>query len=170
MRIRVLTSAASAAVLAAGLSGCAVLGATTAQTCVSWVDFEDPQAMFDEATLVVVGVADPADGTVELLSGRAERHRIVVDDVLKGDFAADELWAAAPRDYCVAEPPQPADDPIPAGERVVLFLHPASAEAVPVGEQPEAAEVEAWSTLTPLDGVVLLPDGAALPDLSPEVG
>ncbi len=170
MRIRSVVASASVLAFAVALSGCAALGTTTAQTCVSWVDFEDPQAMFDDATIVVVGVADPADGSVELLSGPAERHRIAVEEVVKGDFAGDELWAAAPRDYCVAEPPQPVDDPIPTGERVLLFLHPASAEPVRAGEEPATADVEAWSTLTPLDGVVVLPAGAELPVMTPEVG
>ena len=129
----------------------------------SWVDFEDAQAMFDDATLVVAGIADPADGTIELLSGPGERHRFQVDAVYKGDFDGDELWAAAPRDYCVAEPPQPAEDPIPAGERVILFLHPASAEPVPAGDEPDPRDAEAWSTMTPMDGVVDFPEGATLP-------
>ena len=163
MRIRSVVVLASAASLVIGLSGCAVLGAPTAQTCVSWVDFADAQAMYDDATIVVAGVADPADGSIELLSGPGERHRVDVDAVYKGDFGGDELWAAAPRDYCVAEPPQPVDDPIPAGERVLLFLHPASADAVPVGEEPEVADVGAWSVLTPLAGVVAFPEGAKPP-------
>jgi|GEM_PF-1862687 len=162
MRIRALAVTALSSLLVAGLTGCAP-GATASHSCVSWVDFADPQAMYDEATLVVSGVADAAEGSIELLSGPGERHRFEVDEVYKGDFDGDELWAAAPRDYCVAEPPQPADDPIPTGERVILFLHPASSEPVPVGEEPEPADVEAWSVLTPLAGVVPLPAGAPLP-------
>ena len=156
---------ASVAVVAASmLVGCAGVGiGGGAHSCVSWVDFADPQAMYDDSTLVVSGVADAADGSVELLSGPGERHRFEVDEVFKGDFDGDEIWVAAPRDYCVAEPPQPADDPIPTGERVILFLHPASSEPVPVGEEPEPADVEAWSVLTPLAGVVPFPDGAPLP-------
>lgn len=156
-------SIAAAALLGgcAGIAGPGSIGG--AQSCVSWVDFEDAQAMYDDATLVVAGVADSADGTLELLSGPGERHRIVIESVYKGDFDGDELWAAAPRDYCVAEPPQPAEDPIPTGERVILFLHPASAEPVPVDEQPEPDDVEAWSVMTPLDGVLPFPEGSDLP-------
>lgn len=154
---------------ASALTGCAGVGiGGEPQSCVSWVDFEDAQSMYDDATLVVSGVADPADGSIELLSGPGERHRIVVDEVYKGDFSGDELWAAAPRDYCVAEPPQPAEDPIPTGERVLLFLTPASAEPVPVGDEPDPADVEAWSTMTPLDGVLASPEGAVLPFTPPE--
>ena len=166
-----LFGAAVVVVAAALLSGCAGVGFPGgAPSCVSWVDFEDPQAMFDDATLVVSGIADPADGTIDLISGPGERHRFEVDEVFKGEFAGDELWVAAPRDYCVAEPPQPAEDPIPSGERVLLFLTPASAEPVPVGEEPDVADVEAWSTLTPLDGVLPFPEGAELPAIPPEGG
>lgn len=149
------------------LVGCAVLGpgghGGGPHSCVSWVDFEDASSMYDDATLVVAGVADAADGSIDLLSGPGERHRFAVDEVFKGDVAGDELWVASPRDYCVAEPPQPADDPIPTGERVLLFLTPASAEPVPVGEEPDVADVEEWSTLTPLDGVLAFPDGTEFP-------
>src|SRR5690348_3367374 len=109
MRFRAFSFAVSAVGVTL-LGGCAGFGpggpAGGAQSCVSWVDFEDAQAMYDDATIVVVGVADPADGTIELLSGPGERHRIEIEEIHKGDFDGDELWAAAPRDYCVAEPPQ----------------------------------------------------------------
>jgi len=163
MVARCIAAVAVVCGIASALAGCAALGPERSQSCVSWVDFEDPQAMFDDATLVVAGIADPADGTIELLSGPGERHRFEVDEVYKGDFGGDELWVGAPRDYCVAEPPQPSEDPIPTGERVILFLHPASAEPVLTGDEPDPADVEAWSTMTPLDGVVAFPEGAALP-------
>lgn len=163
MRLRSVVVFAVAGSLAMGLAGCAGLGAPAPQSCVSWVDFEDPQAMFDEATLVVSGIADAADGSIDLLSGPGERHRFEVEEVIKGDVIADELWVAAPRDYCVAEPPQPSVDPIPTGERVILFLHPASAEPVPVDEAPDPEDVEEWSVLTPLRGVLAFPEGSTAP-------
>ncbi len=141
----------------------ACLPATTAHSCVSWVDFADAQEMYAEAVLVVAGTASPADGTVELFAGPGERHRVAVDEVYKGDFDGEELWAASPRDYCVAEPPSPADDPIPSGHRVLLFLRPASADPTTEPAPADLDEVEEWSTLTPLAGVVAFPEGAVLP-------
>jgi len=143
--IRSLAVGAALALAASTLSACSLV---TSQACVSWVDFADEQAAFDDATLVVVGVADAADGTVELTSGPGDRHRIAVERVLKGDVGGGELWAAAPRDYCTEDPPQPAVDPIPTGERVVLFLHP-------VGSS--------WSGMTPWWTARALPEGAPLP-------
>ncbi|QEO10333.1 hypothetical protein [Protaetiibacter larvae] len=147
-------------VLGGGLAGCA---APVTASCVSWVDLSDADAMAETAVLIVAGVADPADGTVELFSGPGDRHRVVVEEVLKGDFSGDELWAAAPRDYCVAEPPQPATDPIPSGERILLFLLPASRDPAASEVPDELAQVEAWRTLTPLAGVLPFPEGSEPP-------
>ncbi|TXK17309.1 hypothetical protein [Homoserinibacter sp. GY 40078] len=147
MSPRRLAIASLALLLAApALSGCV----GTPQTCVSWVDFADADDMAASATLVVVGVAEPATRTIELLSGQAELHRVSIEEVRQGDFDADELWAAAPRDYCVADAPQPSEDPIPVGERVVLFLNPAKGSPAP----GDLEKVDAWSTLTPHAGVL----------------
>ncbi|QNO38564.1 hypothetical protein H4J02_06075 [Protaetiibacter sp. SSC-01] len=155
---RPLLALAAAALAASALSACG----PTARTCVDWVVFDDAQGAFDEATLVVIGVADEADGSIELLPGPGELHRVDVERVLKGELAVEELRAAAPRDYCVAEPPQPADDPIPAGERVILFLHPASAD--PEAVRPDdLAEVEHWAGLTPQWTAIRLLEGEDVP-------
>lgn len=155
---RLVVALASVVLAASALTGCG----TTSATCVSWVAFDDAQGAFDDATLVVVGVADETAGSIELLSGPGELHRVAVEQVLKGELSADEVWAAAPRDRCVADPPQPADDPIAAGERLVLFLHPASDR--PQERFPEdLGDVRAWSGLTPEWTAIPLPDGAEPP-------
>jgi hypothetical protein len=151
----------SAPLLAASLlGGCSGFGG--AHSCVDWVSFEGPQSLYDGATHGVVGTAAKADGTVQLISGPGDRHPFAVEEVLKGDLEATELAVAAPRDYCVENPPEPADDPIPTGERVVLFLSPADGE--PDARVPaDLASVHVWRTLTSREGVLPLGQGEELP-------
>ncbi|MFT4029250.1 MAG: hypothetical protein QM675_05185 [Protaetiibacter sp.] len=161
---RLIAFIGTVALAASALSGCA----PRAVACASWVDYTSAQEAFDDATLVVIGVAESAAGTVELPTGPAERHPIVVESVLKGEFAGPELWAFAPRDYCVENPPQPAEDPIPSGERVILLLRPI-ADAVALdpsaGIAPAAdvASIEEWSGLTPYWTALPFPVGEELP-------
>lgn len=163
MRMKARALAAALTVVLAGTTLTACMPAGSTHSCVSWVDLADAQAMYADAVLVVAGTAGPADGTVELFAGPGERHVVTVDEVYKGNFDGTELWAASPRDYCVAEPPSPADDPIPSAKRVLLYLRPASEKPTAVGVPLDLDDVEAWSTLTPLAGVVPFPDGAELP-------
>ncbi len=169
MRSRLRSIACAASVLA--LTGCASavppiglpLPEGERQTCVSWVSFADARAAYEDAALVVVGVADPSARQVELLSGVGELHRVAVESVLKGELEGDELYAAAPRDYCVAEPPQPAEDPIPTGERMVLLLNPAGdVEGRRLAEE-RLLGIRIWSTLTPEWGALPLPAGEEPP-------
>ncbi|PZQ91784.1 MAG: hypothetical protein DI534_02155 [Leifsonia xyli] len=161
MTRRRVAAAAIAVLLLPALAACST--APSAPSCVSWVDFPDAQKMYEEAVLVVAGTADAADGTVELFSGPGDRHRVTIDEVYKGDFAGEELWAASPRDYCTENPPSPAEDPIPTGERVVLFLRPASTDATDTGTPSDLASVAAWRTLTPIAGVLPFSEGAEPP-------
>ncbi|AYF98850.1 hypothetical protein [Protaetiibacter intestinalis] len=153
MKRRIAATAALLLALGPALAGCG----RTAYACADWVDFDDAQKMYDEAVLVVAGTAGGADGRVEFDTGPGDRHRVEIDTVLKGELEASELWAASPRDYCVEHPPQPADDPIPTGERVLLFLRPAA------GMPQDLDEVRAWSTLTPRAGVLAFPEGSEPP-------
>lgn len=167
MSIRPLASLAAVA-LAAALTGCTE---PRAYACADWVPFESAEHAFDAATLVVIGVADPAAGTVDLPTGPAVRHRIVVESVLKGEFAGPELWAFAPRDYCVENPPQPAEDPIPSGERVILLLRPigdpaadfdpeaARENSADIAPALDIAPIEEWSGLTPYWTAIPFPEG-----------
>jgi hypothetical protein len=156
-------TAASLAVLMLVASTATACAASAVQTCVDWVSYADAQAMYDDAVLVVAGTPGPADGQLRLFSGPGDRHSIAIDEVYKGDFDGGELWAASHRDYCVAEPPQPAEDPIPTGSRVLLFLRPASEDPTADAVPADLDEVAAWSTLTSLDGVLPFPEGAELP-------
>lgn len=151
----------AAPLLAASLlGGCGTFGG--AHSCVDWVSFDGPQSLYDEATLVVIGTADAADGTVQLISGPGERHPFAVEEVLKGDLEATELDVAAPRDNCVENPPEPAEDPIPTGERVVLFLSPVDGEP-DARPRTDLGSVQVWRTLTSREGVLPLGHGEELP-------
>lgn len=167
-RIRILALCATAALsvpLAFGLAGCSPVTAS----CVDWVTFGDSQEMYDGATLVVSGTVGRALGDVDMISGRGTLHEIAVDDVHKGDITPKTVRVAAPRDYCVENPPQPTDDPLVERQRVLLYLTPLSAEAVPVEAAPDPADVENWSTLTSRQGVEQFPEGDELP-FEPGVG
>lgn len=108
--------------------------------CVSWIGYDDEQAMFDAADLVVEGTVGDVVGQVDLFPGPGVLHEVVVGEVKKGRADQPTIRVAAQRDYCTADPPQPAD-PLHPGERVVLYL-------------AEVAGTGAWQTLTPWDGVV----------------
>jgi len=140
--------AAAAVLVLAGAGTTAGCSALNPPACADWVDLADAQAMFDEAELVVEGVVGPEDGTVRFETGDGVRHPIAVESVHKGE-ATGTIEAASPRDYCVADPPAPAEDPLHEGERVLLFLH----------RGPDGA----WSVLTPWDGVLPFEEGAEPP-------
>ncbi len=159
-RRRIFVLLAAPLLAASLLGGCSGFGG--AHSCVDWVSFDSPQSLYDGATLVVIGTAGGADGTVQLISGPGERHPFAVEEVLKGDLEATELDVVAPRDYCVENPPSPAEDPIPTGERVVLFLSPADGE--PDAPVPaDLSSVQVWRTLTSREGVLPLGKGEELP-------
>lgn len=159
MTIRPAATLAALALVAAALAGC---DGPRGYGCADWVQFESPQGAFDAAALVVVGVAEPAGGMVELPTGPGERHRIDVESVLKGGFEGEELWAVAPRDYCVEDPPQPAEDPIPSGERIVLLLHAIGDRDG--GDRPaDVGRIEEWSGLTPYWTALPFPAGEEPP-------
>src|SRR3954447_2722168 len=101
------------------LSGCD-LGVPT-YGCADWVSFDSPQEMYDEATLVVEGTVGVAGGQATFDTGPGVEHEIAVDRVHKGDLSESTLVAASPRDYCTENAPQPSDDPLQEGDRVILF-------------------------------------------------
>lgn len=132
-------------VAAAALPGCAIL--PQSHSCVSWVQFDSAQEMFDEATLVVDAIVGEATGDVAAVSGPAIWHEVEVVAVHKGEPESDVIRVASPRDWCVADPPQP-DDPLREGDDVLLFLQRSEADSI-------------WQTLTSRQGV--LPSGDDLP-------
>lgn len=138
------TLVVSAAAAALTLSGC---GLVTPPACADWGTY-DPQQAYEEASLVVEGIVGADNGRLAFTTGPGIRHQVSVEAVLKGEYGEETLDAAAPRDYCVADPPEPAEDPLQEGDRVLLFLHPSDG---------------GWSTLTPYDGVLPYSEGDELP-------
>jgi hypothetical protein len=114
----------------------------TSMVCVSWVGYTDEADMAHDADLVVEGIVGPVTGTVDVISGRGDAHSFVVTSVRQGELNASTITVVAPRDWCTANPPQPAD-PLREGDAVVLYLYD-----LPVGN--------VYSTLTPFDGVIPL--------------
>lgn len=170
MRSSRVAVASLALAVAAGLAGCqSVLpGGWLAgpYACASWVGFETPQDMYDEATLVIEGVVGSTAGKQRFATGPGELHEVHVAAAHKGEHREGTLLAASPRDYCVESPPGPAEDPLQEGERVLLFLHPftgADPLTVEEFERLDLATVERWSTLTPYAGVLAHAEGEPLP-------
>ena len=123
-----------------GVAGCA-----TASTCVSWVDYETPQAAYNDSTLVVTGTALPATGTVRIFGLDVPQHPVLVDDLLKGEYTEPLLVAGAPQ-TC----PGPGPDQLDRDDTVILFLI-------------RDTDAGTWRMITPYDGVVPLPADGTFP-------
>ncbi|MEO5535140.1 MAG: hypothetical protein ABIR17_08425 [Pseudolysinimonas sp.] len=132
-----------AGLLVIGVAAGAVAGSVTrTQTCVSWVSYADEAAMAKDSDVVVEGVVGAVTGKVDLLGGPGDGHVFEVSAVRQGVLDATTITVVSPRDWCTANPPQPAD-PLREGDRVVLYLR-------------DLPTSDAWSTLTPFQGVIPL--------------
>jgi len=131
----------------------AVLGMQTAcvsqQVCVSWVDFETPQDAFEDATLVVVGTAEPTGSTRDVFGVAMPVYAVDVDQTLKGE-TPDDLTVTPTPLTCMGDASEFPDgiDPLATDEQLVLFLHREGSE---------------WRPITPHDGVLPMPDDGVLP-------
>jgi len=134
------------------LSGCSTLPfLTQQQECVSWVTFDDQQALADSAQLIVVGEVIEQVGTVNLLGGDARLYRFEVMEASDERFASLTIEIASRSDGCAAEP-YGFGDQLDTTARIAVFL----------------ATDEQWgglATVTPFDGVV--PASELEPGLEP---
>ena len=132
-----------------GLAAGALTGCVTPQTCVSWVDFETPQAAYDDAGLVVRG--DPGDvvGVRAVFGVASPVHRVEVAEVLKGVDPGATIDVAAVPLTCMADGEEfPEGDPLDVDGELILFLY---------------REPDGWRLITPFDGVLPVPDDGVLP-------
>ncbi len=134
------------------LGGCSALPfVTQEQECVSWVTFEDQQALAASAQLIVVGEVIEQVGTVDLLGGDARLYRFEVLEASDERFAGLEIEIASRSDGCAADP-YGFGDQLDTSARIAVFL----------------STDEQWgglATVTPFDGVV--PAGELEPGLEP---
>lgn len=125
-----------------------LMGCTTPQTCVSWVDYETPQDAFDDAGLVVRGTPEPTGGTRNVFGVAMPVYAIDVAEVYRGE-APERLEITAAPLTCmgegVSEYPDGVD-PLATDDEVLLFLSDTEGS---------------WRTMTPYDGV--LPADGVLP-------
>lgn len=141
------------ATVAALVTVAAVVGMLTACVrsgiCVSWVDYETPQQAYDDATLVVVGTAEPTGSTRDVLGVPMPVYAIDVAETLKGESPTDLLVAPAPL-TCMGGASEFPDgiDPLATDDELVLFLH---------------LDDEGWRLITPFDGVLPMPADGVLP-------
>jgi hypothetical protein len=87
-----------AALVAVSLTGCA-----TTHTCVSWVDFETPQDVYDDARLVVRGTVDEVVGTRDVFGVDAPVHRVEVTEVLGGEHPGSTIDVASTPLTCMGD-------------------------------------------------------------------
>ena len=148
---------------AAVISGCTLLLTACGpvggggQACASWVRYETPQDMYNEAELVLVGEVVGRDGEVQVPPGgptaTARAYSFDVQDVLKsspyGDIAAgDSVRIAAMADGCTPGVEFADKDQLEVDGRIIFF-----------GREQHGA----WMTLNPVAGVLLFPEGSQLP-------
>ena len=136
--VLVLGSALIAAGLVAGCSSLPFLGQQ--QECVSWVTFDDQQALAASAQLIVVGEVIEQTGTVDLLGGDARLYRFEVMEASDERYVGLEIEIASRADGCAADPYRFGDQ-LDTSARIAVFL----------------ATDEQWgglATVTPFDGVV----------------
>jgi hypothetical protein len=133
-----------------------VVGCTyeSTKTCFDWVDYGSPEATAADADLVIIGTVTGQNQSVDFSGNPATAHEVTVEQVLKGDYTASTILVTSAPETCGANGPYPAGDPLDATGRIELFLH---------------SEDRTWRTITPWDGVVVVPDGGPLPWEPPAV-
>ena len=140
-RALITSSLVVSALLLVTMTGCAA----TATTCVSWVTHDDPQAVYDDAMLVVTGTTLPSTSTASIFGVQVPLHEVVVTVVLKGE-APEGTLLVAPAPYTCST--TQTVDSLDTDETLILLL--TNSEGV-------------WRPLTPTDGVIPLPDDGVLP-------
>lgn len=137
-----------AAALVAVLVGGALSGCVT-HTCVSWVDFETAQDVYDDAQLVVRGTDTGVVGVRGVFGVAAPVHRIEVLEVLGGSDPGATVDVASTPMTCMGDAGEyPDGDPLDVEGEVILFLTDADG---------------GWRLITPFDGVLPMPDDGVLP-------
>lgn len=139
---------AAALVVAAGfgmLTGCT----TTTASCVSWHVYDDPQQLFDDTRLVVIGTPEPTGATRDVTGVRMPVYLIEVEETLKGE-APDPLEVTPAPLTCMGDASEYPDgvNPFETSEEVILFLY---------------ADPSGWRAMSPFDGVLPVPADGVLP-------
>ena len=146
MRIR---GSAIAALVTASVSLGMLTACVTESICVSWVDFETPQEVYDDARLVVVGTTEPTGATRDVLGVPMPVYAIEVADTLKGELPDDLTVTPAPL-TCMGDASEFPDgvDPLATDDELILFLQ---------------LDEGAWRLITPTDGVLRMRADGMLP-------
>lgn len=133
-----------AALLATTLTGCGV----STHTCVSWVWFDTPQAVYDDARLVVRAEVGDVVGTRHVLGVDSPVHRVEVVEVLKGESPGPQFDVASTPVTCTGGDDFLEGDPLEVDGEVILFLFDLDG---------------GWRLLTPVQGVLPWPPDGTLP-------
>jgi hypothetical protein len=150
-RARRSTALVAALIGASALAGCSSWLFLQQQECVSWVAFDNQQALAESARLIVVGEVIDQVGTVDLLGGDARLYRFTVLEASDERYVGSEIEIASRSDGCAADP-YGLGDQLDTSARIAVFL----------------STDEQWgglATLTPFDGVV--PASELEPGLEP---
>ena len=123
-------------------------------TCVSWHDYDSPQALFDDTRLVVVGTAEPTGETRDVIGVPMPVYRIDVEETLKGE-APDPLEVTSAPLTCMGDASELPDgvNPFETPDELILFLY---------------ADTGGWRAMSPFDGVLAMPADGVLPFERPD--
>jgi len=123
-------------------------GPTTADACVDWVRFEDPQDQFDKAELVAVGKSLRQDGGTSIYGYAARTHLIEIETVLKGQPSTGLVHVSSMPQTCTGGESYPDGDPLDTDQRVLIYA---------------TKQADDWFTMTPDQGVFPYEHGSPLP-------
>lgn len=114
----------------------------------AWKAFEDPQAQFNEASLVLIGTPTGKDGKVEAYGIKAQTHLIEVEEVLKGDPITSPVQITSTPETCTTGSTYPNGDPLDTDKRLIIFAD---------------YHGDDWVTITPNYGTLSFDQGTELP-------
>jgi hypothetical protein len=138
----------TAIVIACALTGCSPIS----EACADFPDYESPEDMGRDASLVIVGTSAPSHATATVLGVPAAVHRIDISLVVKSESDAydlDSIVVASTPATCQDGGYYPDGDPLDTDETVEVFLY----------QQDDGT----WVTLTPFDGVLPVAQGEPIP-------
>lgn len=145
----------AAAFAITALTGCAVTPPTleASEVCVSWIDFELSQDMFDNAEAVVLAEPHEVERRATLFGVEVGVYELAPNGVLKGDVGDGTIEVLSTPLTCQADGRRyPEDrDPLEVDDEVIVYL--------------SSTEDGGWRTLSPYDAVEELPEDGTLPFL-----
>lgn len=130
------------------VSGCGLMPGATTDVCADWVHFTQPQDLFEDAALVVVGTPVRRDGETRIYGYSAQIHQVQIEAVLKGAPQPTSVLIASMPATCTQGVSYPEGDPLDGGRRMLIYANKQDGY---------------WFTMTPDQGAVPFDTGTPLP-------